>query len=263
MVSELKVLSNKTIFKMNLKTIISQTIIFLFLNNIRLYSQSLIVGIPSVDVAEKHHLEVTHETQWKFWGEEKKWNSFNFACLGIGNNAEITATFNNLTNGISDNLAVGLGAKKVFELKKENNIWETKIALGGNVLYSTVRKDFGVWTYGLGSFRIPSTKTRFTGGLNYGQSQTFGFLTSENGMSAKPNNLVTFLGGIEQPITKHISIIGDWYSGTHDLASFIPAIQFDVKKHVIIIGYKLPNNKLSGNQALILECMFSIPTKKH
>ena len=228
-----------------------------------IFSQSLIVGIPSVDVAEKHHIEITHETQWKFWGEPKKWNSFNFACIGIGNNAELTATFNNLTNGVSDNLALGLGVKKVFELKKENNVWETKLAIGGNVLYSTVRQNFGMWTYGLASFRIPSTKTRFTGGLNYGQSQTFGFLESENGMPPKPQNLVTFLGGIEQPITKHISLIGDWYSGTHDLASFIPAIQIDVKKHVIILGYKFPNNRLSGNQAIILECMFSIPTKKH
>jgi hypothetical protein len=248
---------------MNFKSIFIKSVIVLFLIESKVYSQSLIVGIPSVDVAEKHHLEVTHETQWKFWGEEKKWNSFNFACFGIGNNTELTATFNNLTNGVSDNLAVGLGAKKVFELKKENNIWETKLAIGGNVLYSTVRQNFGIWTYGLGSFRIPSTKTRITGGMNYGQSQTFGFLQVEGQLNPKPQNLATFIGGFEQPITKHVSIIGDWYSGTHDLAAFIPAIQFDVKKHVLILGYKFPNNRLSGNQALIIECMFSIPTKKH
>ena len=248
---------------MNLKLVTVKIVVLLFITKINLLSQSLIVGIPSVDVAEKHYIEITHETQWKFWGDPKKWNSFNFACIGIGNNAELTATFNNLTNGVSDNLAVGLGAKKVFELKKTNNVWESKVAVGGNLLYSTVRQNFGVWTYGLGSFRIPTTKTRFTGGLNYGQSQTFGFLELENGMPPKPQNLVTFLGGIEQPITKHISIIGDWYSGTHDLASFIPAIQIDIKKHVIILGYKFPNNQLSGNQAVIIECMFSIPTKKH
>jgi hypothetical protein len=247
---------------MNFKSIILQSIILLFLNDIKLYSQSLIVGIPSVDVAEKHHVEITHETQWRFWGEEKKWNSFNFACIGVGNNAELTATFNNLSSGVSDNLAVGLGAKKVIELQK-NNPWEAKIAFGGNVLYSTSRKNFGIWTYGIGSIRVPNTKTRLTGGVNYGQSQTFGFLNIEGQITPKPQNLVTFIGGFEQPITKHISIIGDWYSGTHDLASFIPAIQFDIKKHVIIVGYKLPNNKLSGNQALIIECMFSIPTKKH
>jgi hypothetical protein len=226
------------------------------------YAQSLIVGIPSVDVAEKNHLEITHETQWNFWQKPQKWNSFNFACFGIGHNTELTATFNNLTNGVSDNLAVGLGAKKVFEIKKESP-WEPKIAVGANALYSTVRKDFGIWAYGLSSIRIPKTKTRLTAGVNYGQSQTFGFINVDGQINPRPQNLVTFIGGFEQPITKHISIIGDWYSGTHDLAAFIPAIQFDVKKHVIIVGYKIPNNQMSGNQALILECMFSIPTKKH
>jgi hypothetical protein len=55
------------------------------------FAQSLIVGIPSADVAEKHHLEITHETQWNFWGQTSKWNSFNFACFGLGNGLEITS----------------------------------------------------------------------------------------------------------------------------------------------------------------------------
>jgi hypothetical protein len=67
--------------------------------------------------------------------------------------------------------------------------------------------------------------------------------------------------GFEQPLTKHISLIGDWFSGTHDLAAFIPAMQIDIKKHVLIFGYKFPNPN-TGSHAFILEFMVSIPTKK-
>jgi hypothetical protein len=64
--------------------------------------------------------------------------------------------------------------------------------------------------------------------------------------------------GFEQPISHRVSIIGDWFSGEHDLAAFIPALQVDVKKHVLIFGYKFPTAS-TGDQALILECML----KKH
>jgi DNA-binding response OmpR family regulator len=44
-------------------------------------------------------------------------------------------------------------------------------------------------------------------------------------------------------------------------AAFIPAIQLDIKDHVIVLGYKLPNDPENSKQALIIEFMFSIPTK--
>ncbi len=227
------------------------------------FSQSLIVGMPSIDVAEQHHVEVTHETQLNFWDKPKKWNSFNFACYGLGHQAELTTTLNNLSNEGSTNLALGVGLKKILPLVKGDNYWESKIGLGGNVQYSTIRRDFGIWTYGLYSVRHPKTKTRLTVGVNYGQSQTFGFRerTQNGGLIFEPNNLITFIGGLEQPIYRNVSLIGDWYSGSHDLAAFIPAIQIDIGKHVLILGYKLPNSKQSGNQAVIAEFMFSIPTK--
>jgi hypothetical protein len=228
------------------------------------FGQSLIVGMPSADVAEKHHLELTHETQWNFWKNPQKWNSFNFICYGLGGGLELTSTLNNIDNDGSQNLAIGLGAKKVFDLAGHSDKYERKFIFGGNGLYSTTKNNTGIWTYGLLSMRMPSAKTRFTGGFSYGNSQTFGFTTKyENGrMMSSPNNKFVFMGGIEQPISKDISLICDWYSGTHDLAAFIPAAQFDFGHNVLILAYKIPNNIESGNQALIIEFMISLPTKK-
>lgn len=241
------------------------TLFIFFISFIRSFSQSLIVGIPSADVAEKQHLELTHESQYNFWDKPNKWNSFNFMCYGIGSNAELTLTLNNLDNKSSIDLALGCGGKKVFNCFISAPKWEHKFILGTNVLYSTHRNDFGFWSYGLYSLRIPRTKTRLTGGLSYGTSQAYGFRTVliGNVEAQKPNNIGTVLLGFEQPLTKHLSFVADWYSGNHALAAFIPALQYDLGHNVIIFGYKIANNLESGGNAFISELMVSMPTRKN
>lgn len=231
---------------------------------LKAYSQSLIVGIPSADITPLHNLEFTHETQYNFWNKPSKWNSFNFMCYGIGNNAELTLTLNNLDNEMSKNLAAGFGAKKVFNIFKKKPNLEHKLIFGSNILYSTQRTNFGIWSYGLYSLRLPKTKTRLTGGISYGTSHTYGFRSKlvNNVEIQSPNNIGAILLGFEQPLSKNLSFIADWYSGTHALASVIPALQYDIGHNVIIVGYKIANNRQSGSNALILEFMINIPTKK-
>lgn len=237
---------------------------FLLLVSLFSQAQSLIVGIPSADVAEKHHLEITHESQWNFWEDGMKWNSFNFACYGIGHHTELTAALNNLNNDGSTNLALGLGAKKVFPiLKNFTSLQEIKLTAGSNFLYSVNKKEPGIWLYSHASFRLPNVHTRFTIGGSYGTYQAFGFrrFLVNGEQQSEPRDPFALMLGFEQPLTKHISLIGDWFSGTHDLAAFIPAMQIDIKKHVLIFGYKFPNPN-TGSHAFILEFMVSIPTKK-
>ena len=245
----------------------SIALLLFFLINFNSFSQSLIAGIPSADVVENKHLELTHETQWNFWGKPTKWNSFNFLCYGIGNNSELTLSINNLDKEKSKDLAFGVGGKKVFDVfNKKSLSWEQKIVLGANVLYATQKNSFGIWSYGLYSMRIPQLKTRLTGGISYGTSQMYGFRTkfidNVKVETETPNNIGTVLLGFEQPITNHLSIIADWYSGTHSLAAFISAIQCEIGRNVLIAGYKIANNKESGTNALIVELMINIPTKK-
>jgi hypothetical protein len=243
---------------------LSFTLILFFSINHKSFSQSLIAGIPSADVAEKNHLEITHETQLNFWKKPTKWNSFNFLCYGIGGNSELTLAVNNLDNESSKNLALGFGAKRLFPVFKSSPSWEHKFILGSNVLYSTSKKDFGIWSYGLYSLRVPKTKSRFTGGLSYGTHHTYGYRTKlvSDVVTLVPNNIFTAMVGFEQPITKRFSIISDWYSGSHAIAALITAFQYDFGKNVLIGGYKIANNKEVGSNALIVELMISIPTKK-
>jgi hypothetical protein len=82
-------------------------------------SQSLIVGIPSADVAPKGELELTHESQFYTEGNPRKWNSFNILCYGLGNHGEITTTIKNLNNLDNNKLALGIGLKRYFLLSKK------------------------------------------------------------------------------------------------------------------------------------------------
>ncbi|TAE76327.1 MAG: hypothetical protein EAZ85_00195 [Bacteroidetes bacterium] len=237
--------------------------VFLVFNTFCSFSQSLIVGIPSADIAEKGNIEITHESQVNFWEKPNSWNSFNFFCYGINKRTEATLAFNNMNSSGSDNLSLGLGGKHVIPLTDSK--WETKITAGSNLLYSIPRKDIGYWVYSHLSFRLPKTKTRLTGGLSYGTEQSFGFrrFTNEEGVfQTKPIRPLSVMLGFEQHLFKNVSLVADWYSGTHDLAALITAIQIDIKHHVLIFGYKLPNNLEKSGHALVLEFMISLPTRK-
>lgn len=228
-------------------------------------AQSLIVGIPSADVAETNHIEITHETQWNFWEKPQKWNSFNFACFGLNKHTELTAVMNNLDNNSSKNIAFGLGIKKVIPFFGDKDVYERKLVLGTNVFYAPNHNNYGVWAYNLFSFRLPTTKTRFTAGISYGNAPLFGYTSKkiDGRWVESPNNKVVFIGGIEQPINKHLSFVSDWYSGNHDLAALIPALQYDLGHHVLIMGYKIPTATIQpGNHAFIFECMISLPAIK-
>ena len=231
-------------------------------------SQSLIVGIPSADVAPEGVLELTHESQFYTEGQPRKWNSFNILCYGIGNNTELTSTLNNLNNLDNSALALGLGMKRLVELSQNKNL-NPRLTLGGNMLFSLNKADIGGWVYSHLSMRLPGLKTRLTGGFSYGSHHNFGYRMVASGdvgvLQKQKLTPFCFIGGIEQPVYGNWSLIADWYSGTHNLADFIPAVQYRLGHQVIIAGYKIPNRGSGGKQAFILECMFTLPgfRKKH
>jgi hypothetical protein len=206
-------------------------------------AQSLIVGIPSPETTPKDHMMVTHESQLSPWSQKEPWNTFNFVTYGLTEHTELALSASNASLKNMDNFSLALGfktTKPLFLDKFPKN--ELKVTLGQMVPVSLTGKGVGSWTFSTLSTRIPKTRTRLTGGVSVGTRQIFG------------RDKVAFIGGVEQPLTKKISLVADWYSGTHDLAAFIPAIQYNINKHdVLIVGYKMPNNDRSGKHAIIIE----------
>jgi hypothetical protein len=227
------------------------------------YSQSLIAGIPSIDVAPEKRFLFTHESQINTWTYDKpKWNSFNFLCYGAAKNLEVTVSFSNLSNAPISHESIGTGFKKVFDLDFIP-LPETKIAIGQVVLYSVNKSSVGGWSYALMSNRIPELDTRLTYGISYGSAELFGYdtlTTNRNGIRERTvieRNPLSAMVGLEQPIIEHrFGIIADWFSGQHDLAALITGVQFEFDELILIAAYKFPNLQPASDGSIIFEMMY-------
>lgn len=243
---------------------------FLLLLSQQSQAQSLIAGIPSADVAHLGRFEMTHESQIKPNFTKPGWNSFNILCYGLSKTTELTMTYNNLGNAKIPNQALGFGFKTMIPVVKDSH-WEPK--LGGGLMggISTVDWSGGYWAYGLSSFRLPGLKTRFTAGLSYGTSQFFGWGTRTSRSPISGDKVeenfrftpISFMGGIEQPITDKFSLLADWFSGDHDLGALIAGGQYRFSDDFLLIsGWKI-DNESRDDDALIIELVFNFGGKSH
>jgi hypothetical protein len=219
-------------------------IFFFLLLTTHAYSQSLIVGIPNAEVAPKGKLLLAHESQLNTWDfPQNKWTSFNFSCYGIGHHIELCVTAFNVASPASLNMSVSPGAKMVFPFVADLKIaHDFTLGVGQMMPISLDGKGFGSWSYGIASIRFNKLNTRLTAGPSYGTRQIFG------------RSVLCLMLGYEQPLTEKLSLVGDWYSGTHDIGAYISAIQYNfTPEFTVITGYKIPNNALSGFHAYMLE----------
>ncbi len=216
---------------------------FVFIGSIN--AQSLIVGIPSADVAAKGELAIAHETQWNRFQTGPYWNSFSFATYGIGNHTEIAASLYGVSRPASQNASLGVGFKTSVPWKQRAaRKWELKTSIGAMLPISLEGKGTGYWVYSNASIRIPRARTRLTAGPSLGTRQVFG----------QPRRTYSTMLGIEQPISRKWALISDWFSGTNDLGAAILAMQYQPdRKTLIIFGYKVANNAASGKPAFMIE----------
>jgi hypothetical protein len=211
------------------------------------YSQSVIVSVPNTVVVPKQSTMLAHESQFNTWTFDKAyWNSFSFACYGVGYNTEVCATLFGVSRPGSSNLAVAVGFKSIVPIFTEStHEIEPTLSFGQMIPVSLSGRGVGTWTYGVSSIKVPGLHTRLTGGLSYGTRQIFG------------RDILCFMGGYEQPLSEKLFFIGDWYGGRHDLGAAVIAGQYNFTPHIIlIVGYKIPNSALAGPQAIISEITY-------
>ena len=120
---------------------------------------------------------------------------------------------------------------------------EYKLTVGSQILSSLEGQGVGNWSYSHLSGRLPKTNTRLTGGVSYGTRQVFG------------KNTTCFIGGIEQPVTKKLSVISDWYSGNEHFAGFlITGISYAYPNNkTLYAGYQIPNSSQCGKSGIVVE----------
>lgn len=210
------------------------------------FSQQTVFNVPSADVTEKDALFLQHESQFRAWGPGAFWLGTHYSAYGIGHNTELDATLFNLQAPYTDNLTLGLGFKSampVVGLKEKFPKREIKLTVGSEVLVSLQGEGVGNWTYSHVSGRLPKLNTRLTSGVSVGTKQLFG------------RDTVCFIGAIEQPVTKKLNIIADWYSGEENFAGFLIAgFSYKMPKDTnLYVGYQIPNSSKAGRSGFVIE----------
>jgi hypothetical protein len=213
----------------------------LFFFGSQAYAQQTIFNVPSVEITQKNKTFLQHESQFRGENHGEFYNSANYFAHGIGNNTEIDVTQFNLSSPASQNISIGVGAKTVFELDKENP-YQHKIMFGAMLPISLQGNGVGHWLYGAYSITLPQTNTRFTAGFSSGTKQMFS------------KNVNAFMGGIEQKITDKFSLIGDWYSGNQSWG--LAAVGFSYalpKDFTIYAGRQITNSKRIARNSYVIE----------
>jgi hypothetical protein len=206
-------------------------------------AQQTIFNVPSADVTPKGRLFLQHESQFRTWKPGRFLINTEYAAVGIGHNTEVDLTFFNISSPASQNISMAVGFKSAIPLlDKRFPQEEIKLTVGSALPISLQGNGVGNWTYSHVSLRLPKLRTRLSGGVSYGTKQIFG------------RQVVSAIAGVEQPLTKRVSLIADWYSGTHDLGLLITGASVALPKDTnLYLGYQIPNTKNSGRQGFVVE----------
>lgn len=205
-----------------------------------------IFNVPSADVTEKGHVFLQQEVQTTPWVTDDAMFSTTYSAIGIGHNTEIDATLFNVGSPATENISMGVGFKSCIPipgLKEKFPEREFKVTVGSNILVGFEGNGVGNWTYGHLSGRVPKLNTRLTAGVSYGGRQAFGI------------NSFSFIAGVEQPVTKKLALIGDWYSGDEHWAGYlITGFSYALPKNTTLYaGFQIPNTPQVGSPGFVIQ----------
>lgn len=207
-------------------------------------AQQTIFNVPSADITEQGTIYLEHESQFRAWRSDRYWYGTHYFAYGFGHHTEADLTFYNLTSPSSGNTSLGMGFKTVIPIAEARPDRDVRWTVGSQALVSLDGRGLGYWGYSHFSGRIPKLKTRLTAGLSGGTDQLFG------------RDTLHFICGVERPISEHVSLIADWYSGNHGLGFFTSGVSVTFPKAAaaIFLGYQIPNDSsAAGKQGLTFE----------
>jgi hypothetical protein len=206
-------------------------------------AQQTIFNVPSADITDKGSVYLEHESQFRTWEPGRYWFGTDYFAVGLGYNTEVDVTLYNTSVPASGNVSAGVGFRSAFPLSaKTQKSAELKWTVGSQALISFEGRGAGYWAYSHLSGRLPKLNTRLTSGISAGTRQLFG------------ENTVHFIGGVEQPLTKTLGLMADWYSGNHS-AGYLTAggsVSFH-KGFTLFAGCQRPNTERVGRAGITLE----------
>lgn len=222
------------------------TILFWGLSINSVCAQQTVFNVPSADVTPKGHVFLQEEAQFRGWNPGAFYGGTTYSAYGIGHNTELDATLFNVGAPATENISMGVGFKSAIPipgLKEKFPEREFKITVGSDVVVGLEGNGVGNWTYAHLSGRVPKANTRLTAGISYGSRQVFG------------QNSTAFIAAVEQPLTKKLTLLGDWYSGNEHYAGYliVGASYAFPKSTTLYAGYQIPNSPQVGKSGFVLQ----------
>jgi len=213
---------------------------------VQVQATQTIFNVPSADVTPQGHLFVEQEAQTVPWNTDSAFMGTTYTAVGVGHNTEVDATLFNVASPANQNISMGVGFKSAIPipgLKEKFPEREFKFTVGSDMLIGLEGNGVGNWTYAHLSGRVPKLNTRLTAGISYGTKQVFGQETT------------CFIGGIEQPITKKLTFLTDWYSGSEHWSGYmIVGGSYALPKNTtLFVGYQVPNSSKVGSAGFAVE----------
>jgi hypothetical protein len=210
-------------------------------------AQQTIFDVPSDGITPAGRLFLQNEGQFRPWTPGAFYVGTQYQALGIGHNTELDMTVLNMTSPKAGPVTLGVGAKSAIPLFKEKlQKRQLKLVVGQLIPIALERFQgvggVGNWSYASVSGRLPWLDTRLQGGVSTGTKQIFG------------RTNVCFIGGYEKPVTKRLTLIGDWFSGRHSLGLFIPGFSFAFpQNYTLYCGFLIPNFRENGRTGFVVE----------
>jgi hypothetical protein len=206
-------------------------------------AQQTIINLPSADLTPKGQHFLMHESQLLPAYPREFWGSTNFYTFGLSDQTELAVTTYNFNSYGSENGSVGVGFKRVQPLfRRRLRRLELKQTVGAMVPVSMTGRGVGAFGYTHTSFRLPRLKTRLTAGIAAATRQTF------------DEDMVSFIAGLEQPLSRHLIFNVEWFSGTqHAAANLIPGFTYHRKGWILVGGIKIPNDMEPEKFGLVFE----------
>jgi hypothetical protein len=214
-------------------------------NSHPIVAQSTLFNIPSTDVVTKKkvYLEfdfVSHLDSHENGGFQ---TYVPRAVLGVGKNVEVGVNIS-ATDALAPNLPVYVSPNIKWQFY--NNEKTGVAAAAGALLYTPIAHRAGADTFGFTYF-VMSKKVKAT----YGPRITggaYGLPGLQDGTGTKGGAII----GYEQPLSRKVSFVGDWFSGKNAFGYVTPGISFSLPKNSLLnIGYSIGNHG-RGNNALFV-----------
>jgi len=220
-------------------------LVVLFLSNLQIINaQSTLFNIPSTDILPEKKVYL----EFDFLAHLESYNNGGFqayiprAVVGLGKKVEVGVNVAFTRNGAPNSVEIQPNIKyQAYQSEKYGTAVST-----GAILYAPITRRAGTNTFAM---VYGNVSKQFKGG--YAPRLTgggYGLVNRASGTGDKGGVMI----GFEQPITRKVKFVADWYSGKNRFGYGTPGLAITTSKtSALYAGYSIGNSGRKNNSLFV------------